>query len=266
MERVVPTCLARESQRGFMRVVVLEPSAENRNVLQRELDQVHGFSLVGESSTWDECLSLLRAHVPELLIARTSCAYRRSMDAAAEAEFPVFLGLGNQESRMTDDCVFETVNIPLDPKAVRMAMERARTEIYRRKLDGLSILLRRYMDYSRGMQRVLSAVRVGDGHASDIPAEQVMFMAADGNYIRLHTGSEVHEIRETMSGMTSKLDPLQFARVHRSFIVNRAQVTRVLRRDGAAISVLLANGTEIPVGPNYRSEADSFESYARLSA
>ena len=66
--------------------------------------------------------------------------------------------------------------------------------------------------------------------------------------------------------MTSKLDPAQFARVHRSFIVNRAHVTSVLRKDGAATSVLLTNGTEIPVGPNYRSEADSFESYSRLSA
>jgi len=54
--------------------------------------------------------------------------------------------------------------------------------------------------------------------------------------------------------------------VHRSFIVNRACVTTVLRKDGAATSVLLSNGIEIPVGPNYRAEADSFESYSRLSA
>jgi DNA-binding LytR/AlgR family response regulator len=145
-------------------------------------------------------------------------------------------------------------------------MERARTEIYRRKLDGLSILLRRYMDYSRGLHRVLTAVRVEDGRTFDIPAEHVMFMAADGNYIRLNTGSDVHEIRETMSGMTSKLDPAQFARVHRSFIVNRAHVISVVRKDGAATAVLLTNGKEIPVGPNYRSEVDSFESYSRLSA
>lgn len=93
-----------------------------------------------------------------------------------------------------------------------------------------------------------------------------MFMAADGNYVRLHTGADVHEIRDTMSSMTSKLDPAQFARVHRSFIVNRAHVTSVLRKEGAAMAVLLSNGTEIPVGPNYRAEVNSFESYNQLSA
>ena len=266
MNRAVPICVAREQHRGCMRVVVLEPSAENRTVLQGELNHLQGFWLVGESSTWDECVALLRAHVPELLIARTSFARRSMVDAADDAEFPVLVGLGNRGCDPADDCVFETVNLPLDSNDVRTAMERARTEIYRRKLDGLSVLLRRYMDYSRGLHRVLTAVHLEDGRTSDIPAEHVMFMAADGNYIRLHTGSDIHEIRETMSGMTSKLDPAQFARVHRSFIVNRAHVTSVLRKDGAATSVLLSNGTEIPVGPNYRSEADSFESYSRLSA
>ena len=53
MNRAVPTYVAREPHRGCMRVVVLEPSAENRTVLQGELNHLHGFWLVGESRTWD---------------------------------------------------------------------------------------------------------------------------------------------------------------------------------------------------------------------
>ena len=154
----------------------------------------------------------------------------------------------------------------MDTVCLREAMERVRTEIYRRKLEELSALFGRYMDYSRGVHRFLNAVRVEEGGNAEIPAETVVFVAADGNYVRLHTGEDVHEIRETMSGMTSKLDPAQFARIHRSFIVNRAHVASVLRKEGAAMAVLLSNGTEIPVGPNYRAEVDSFKSYSRLSA
>lgn len=32
------------------------------------------------------------------------------------------------------------------------------------------------------------------------------------------------------------------------------------------MAVLLSNGIEIPVGPNYRAEVDSYGSYNRLSA
>ena len=74
MNRAMASGVAERPQRGCMRVVVLEPSEENRNVLTRELDQLQGFALVGQSSNWDECLVLLRALVPELLIAPTSFA------------------------------------------------------------------------------------------------------------------------------------------------------------------------------------------------
>jgi two-component system LytT family response regulator len=265
MGSAAPSQLAREPRRGCMRVVVLEPNAEIRDVVQRELDGLHGFALVGESSNWDECLALLKAHLPELFITRTSFASQSSVETACEAAFPVVVGLG-RESCVTVDSVFEMVDIPLDPQSIRLAMERARTEIYRRKLDGLSTLLRNYMDYSRGLQRFLTVVQVEDGRTSEIPADDVVFMAADGNYVQLHTGGEVHEVRETMCGMTSKLDPAQFARVHRSFIVNRAHVTGVLRKEGAATSVLLSNGAEVPVGPNYRGELDGIVMPSRLSA
>ncbi|HVP55001.1 MAG TPA: LytTR family DNA-binding domain-containing protein [Candidatus Eisenbacteria bacterium] len=224
-----------------------------------------GFQLVGASGDWDECLILLDTHLPELLMTRTTCVPSASQEFASDAEFPVVIGLRTKHGGSLA-AAFATLDLPVDSGSLREAMERVRTEIYRRKLDGLSTLLGRYMDFSRGVQRFLTAVRVEDGGTAEIPAENVVFMAADGNYVRLHTYADVHEIRDTMSGMTSKLDPAQFTRIHRSFIVNRAHVTSVLRREGTAMAVLLSNGAEIPVGPNYREEVDTVASYNRLSA
>ena len=106
MNRAMASSVAERPQRGCMRVVVLEPSEENRNVLRRELDQVQGFALVGQSSNWDECLVLLRSLVPELLIAPTSFALRNSMDIAGDVAFPVFVGLGSRECFPANDSVF----------------------------------------------------------------------------------------------------------------------------------------------------------------
>ena len=265
MGRAAPTYLAREPQRGCMRVVVLEPNAESRDTVRQELSELPGFVLMGESVTSDECSTLVKAHLPELLIARTSVADQPSIRVCGDSTFPVIVGLGGP-GHVPVDCFFETLEFPLDRRMLRAAMERARTEIYRRKLDSLSVLLRQYVDYSRGLPRFLTAVHVEDGGTSEVPTEQVVFMAADGNYVRLHTSAAVLEIRETMSGMTSKLDPAQFLRVHRSFIVNRSHVASVLRKEGAATSVVLSNGTEIPVGPHYRGEVETFRILDRLSA
>ena len=243
----------------------MEPNADYRDELQYGLEQMPEFQFVSDSGTWEECQTLLETYLPELLIARTTCVPLRSQTFGSKAEFPVVMGLRQKDGEALAGA-FETIDLPADLDSLRAMLERVRTEIYRRKLEELSSLFGRYMDYSKGLHRFLTAVRVEDGGNAEIPAENVVFVAADGNYVRLHTSADVHEIRDTMSGMTSKLDPAQFARVHRSFIVNRAHVASVLRKEGAAMAVLLSNGTEIPVGPNYRAEVDSFDSYGRLSA
>ncbi|MGC1646063.1 MAG: LytTR family DNA-binding domain-containing protein, partial [Candidatus Sulfotelmatobacter sp.] len=213
------------------------------------------------------CLALLNLYLPELLITRIGLVPANSAESFGDPLFPVIVGLRRRETSSTLEGGFETIDFPLNYQSLRETMERARTEIYRRKLDELSGLLQQYIDFSPGLQRYLTSVAVDDDETPDIPTERVIFMTADGNYVRIHTEANAHEIRNTMSGMTSKLDPSQFARVHRSFIVNRAHVTGVLRKEGTAICVLLSNGTEIPVGPNYRTEVDSFQVIGnRLSA
>lgn len=260
--------LVRKQQREHgMRVVILEPDADNRAMLQRCLNEVPGFRLVGEAVTWDECVALLNLYVPELLITRTNFVPGSLGELFANSLFPVTVGLRRKDSSGAAEGGFEAIDIPLSCNSLRQTMERARTEIYRRKLDDLSGLLQQYLNFAPGTQRYLNSVAVEHGGASEIPAERVIFMAADGNYVRIHTDADVHEIRDTMSGMSSNLDPAQFARIHRSFIVNRAYVTSVLRKEGAAMCVVLTNGVEIPVGPNYRTEVDTFEVFGkRLSA
>ncbi len=252
---------------GGMRVVILDPDAEIRDALQQAIDKLPGFLLVGQAKTWNECESLLNVYLPELLITRIDLASPALLEAAGDALFPVMIGLRPSGHARALDGSFETLSLPLDLKAATFVLEHVRTEIYRRKLDELSGLMQQYMNFSRGLPKYLSSLRVEDHGDSEVPAELVIYIAADGNYVRVHTGANVHEIRDTLSGMRSRLDPAQFSRVHRSFLVNRSHVHSVVRKEGAAMSVLLSNGAEIPVGPNYRSEVEKLETMtSRLSA
>jgi two-component system LytT family response regulator len=247
-----------------MRVVVLEPDAEVRGVLQQIVEEQPEFTLVGESRTWSECEELLNAYIPELLILRAGTAMP---PVVSDVLFPVRVGVRQAGSCSDIDDVLETLDLPLDQRSLRMMLERARTEIYRRKLDELSDLLQRYVSFWRGTRSFPASVSIENGTTSEIPADHVIFISADGNYLQVHAATGVHELRDTMSAMSSRLDPEQFTRVHRSFIVNRAHVRNVVRRQGTAICVELSNGAEVPIGPNYRSEVERFEAPAgRLTA
>ncbi len=87
---------------------------------------------------------------------------------------------------------------------------------------------------------------IRDGDTTRIVAsEAIDWIEARNYYVRLHAGDQRFLLRESLSKVEAELDPAQFARVHRSAIVNLRRVDSV-RRDGARRLVQLKNGVSVP--------------------
>ena len=54
--------------------------------------------------------------------------------------------------------------------------------------------------------------------------EEIDFIEAFGDYVRLHVGTESHLLRGTLTDMERKLEPEGFVRIHRSRLVNWSRV------------------------------------------
>jgi two-component system LytT family response regulator len=88
-------------------------------------------------------------------------------------------------------------------------------------------------------------VRSG-GKFTFVRPQEVDWIDAAGNYVRLHAGGRQHLVRETMKSIESRLDPEVFVRVHRSAIVNIDRVVSlepyfhgeyvVVMRDGSKLT------------------------------
>jgi two-component system LytT family response regulator len=57
-----------------------------------------------------------------------------------------------------------------------------------------------------------------------VDVDDIVWIKASGNTVRLHLAYRVHELRETMAALAARLDPRRFARVHRSAIINIRRV------------------------------------------
>lgn len=55
----------------------------------------------------------------------------------------------------------------------------------------------------------------------------IEWIESAGNYVRIHARSRHHDIRETLANLEGKLNPREFARIHRSTIVNLQYVKEV---------------------------------------
>ena len=79
------------------------------------------------------------------------------------------------------------------------------------------------------------------------------WIAAAGNYVRLYSGTESHLLRESLQNIAGELDPSAFLRVHRSAIVNIERVKKLVPAPDGSLSIILHNGTAVPLGPTYRA-------------
>ncbi|HKQ76006.1 MAG TPA: LytTR family DNA-binding domain-containing protein [Blastocatellia bacterium] len=83
------------------------------------------------------------------------------------------------------------------------------------------------------------------GRVIFIRAEEIDWIEAYDNYIRLHVGGKAHLLRQTMNELEAALNPEQFARIHRSTIVNLDCVKELRAHFNGEHLVILQDGTEL---------------------
>ena len=85
-----------------------------------------------------------------------------------------------------------------------------------------------------------------------VTTEQVDWIDSAANYVRLHIGPNSYLVRITMNELEHKLDPNQFARIHRSTMVNIGRIKEVTPDWHGEFDVKLADGTILRLTRTYR--------------
>jgi two-component system LytT family response regulator len=91
------------------------------------------------------------------------------------------------------------------------------------------------------------------GEVVFMKVSSIDWIAAAGNYVRLYAGTESHLLRDSLQNIAGELDPAVFLRVHRSAIVNIERVRKLVPVADGSLSIILQNGTAVPLGPTYRT-------------
>jgi len=80
-----------------------------------------------------------------------------------------------------------------------------------------------------------------------IPVQDVLYLAADDDYVSVYTAEGSFLKNKTMNFFEKMLDPRYFVRVHRSYIIAIQQITRIDPYEKDAHLAILKSGAKIPV-------------------
>jgi len=83
-------------------------------------------------------------------------------------------------------------------------------------------------------------------------ADEIDYIHAAANYVRVLAGAEVHIARETLSAFAQSLPPEKFVRIHRSIVVNVDRIRELQPCGGSECVIVLRDRRELPVGRSYK--------------
>lgn len=142
---------------------------------------------------------------------------------------------------------------PFDGPRFLRTLERARERLERQRTGDLGrrlLAMVQDMRVEPGPQPDRMVVKSG-GRVFFIRTDEIDWIDAAGNYVRLHVRGESYLFRETMSAMEARLDQGRFVRIHRSHIVNAERIRELQPGHGEHV-VVLRNGTRLALSRGYR--------------
>jgi hypothetical protein len=87
-----------------------------------------------------------------------------------------------------------------------------------------------------------------------LPAVEIEWIQAWGNYVNLRVRGHDYPLRSTMAAIERRIDPKRFVRIHRSYIANLDFVVEIEPLDSGDARAKLRDGQQIPVSRRYRDE------------
>ena len=92
----------------------------------------------------------------------------------------------------------------------------------------------------------------GPGRLALVRAEDVEWIEAAGNYVRLHEAGRTHLARVALKELEARLDPDRFVRIHRSTIINLDAVESLRPSSHGDLTVRMRDGAELRLSRRYR--------------
>ena len=243
-----------------LRVLIVDDEPLARERIRDLLEQEPDVEVVGESADGRSAAQALRELRPDLVFLDVQMPELDGFTALAEAnlqEMPciVFVtayddyALKAFEARAVD-----YVLKPFDRDRFRSALERARTMVAGRhslnaRIELVAML--RTLATNHTTDRILIKTK---GRVHFLRTEQIDWIEAAGNYVKLHCGADTHLVRETLNELETRLSPGSFCRIHRGTIVNIERIKELQPLFHGEYSVILNDGTRLTLSRRYRDK------------
>ena len=242
-----------------IRTLVVDDEPVARAHVLALLREENDIEIVGECGNGAEAAATIEDTSPDLLFLDIQMPELNGLDLARalppdRAPAIVFITAYDEYAlRAFEIHALDYLLKPFSAERFRSALAHARAQLAQRRATTIGRqLLDLLPDMRRPPQGRDRLVIKSSGRIYFVRTSDIDWCEAAGNYVRLHVGQQTHMVRDTMGHLESNLDPQQFARIHRSAIVNVDRIQELQSSFNGEYVVLLRGGARLTLSRGYR--------------
>ena len=243
------------------RILIADDEPLARERLKMLLVGQEGFEVVGECHDGPSTIDAIRRSKPDLVFLDVQMPGANGFEvvsALGEEELPLFVfvtAFDKYALKAFDVHALDYLLKPFDRDRFLQALARARQQLERPSNSDLrSRLLALVKDLEPAPQRLERFVIKSGGRVFFVRADEIDWIEAAGNYVKLHVGTETHLLRETMTAVETQLPRETFYRIHRCHIVNIERVKELQPWFNGEYVVFLRTGARLTLSRGYREK------------
>ena len=243
-----------------VRTLVVDDEPLAREAMRLQLAETPDFDVIAECAGGEEAIVEIEAQRPDIVFLDIQMPGCDGFDVITRLDqampLTVFVTAYQQHAlRAFDSYALDYVLKPVDPERFQTTLDRVRRRVAQRRAGHGNTELTNFVAELVGrQQRPERLVFKSMGHLVLLAPEELQWIEASGNYVKIHAEGKKYLVRDTIGRMERRLESDQFIRIHRSSIVNVNYIREVRSSDSTGdIEVLLCNGKDLPVGRSYRA-------------
>jgi len=261
----VPLAPASAPVLRMLRVIVADDERLARQKMRTLLESEPNITLVAECQDGRQTVSAINCFHPDLLLIDIQMPDLDGFQVLSEIaprEMPavIFTSAYDQYAiRAFEAHALDYLLKPFDQERLHAAIQRARVELSKSENRDMTHKLLELLSHIKSGTPTATTdsqdrlVIKAKGRVIFLDLEEIDWVEAAANYVRLNVGKESYLLRETISRTSERLDPNQFIRIHRSTIVNVRKIKELIPVNSGEYIVVLRNGKELSCSRGYRA-------------
>src|ERR1700733_2319456 len=257
--------ISREQPLGFeIRGIIADDEQLARKKLRLLLNSDRRVEVVAECENGRQTVSAIRSFRPDMLLLDIQMPDMNGFEVLSELsseEMPqvIFTSAYDQYAiRAFERRALDYLLKPFDQDRLHTSVERAIVEIRKSKDQKFTNRVLELLSSVDSKRQVIPefderlAIK-SNGRVVFLNLDEIHWIEAAANYVRLNTGKDSCLFRETISRVSERLNPASFVRIHRSMIVNISQIKELIPVNSGEYVVVLHSGKELSCSRGYRA-------------